>query len=468
MLKKNTELTLNIEAIGSNGEGIARHDKYVIFIPFTITGEKVKARILKVKNNIAFAKVLEIYTPADQRVRPKCTVYEKCGGCQLQHIKYAVQLKLKSKTVRDCFQKIAGIDMEIPAASPSNCVYKYRNKLQLPVGAGADGGLTVGFFAPNSHRIVSIEECPIHPDWAADAISALKDYAQKYGITGYDDITKQGIIRHLVIREIGGKFIIGLVVTKQPAGIDYFIEKLSEKFKSLSFFLNFNDADTNVVFGWEFKHLFGPERFEEDSGGIKYFVGAETFLQINPYIMRKLYDKVIKCCEGGTVVDAYSGSGLLSAMIARRSEKVYGIEIVKEAVECADMLAKNNGLSDKMVNIHGKVEDKLEEVLKRAGDVTLVLDPPRKGCEPSVINSVLKARPKKIVYISCNPATLARDVGLLCGTLKYDGKQLVKQSSCQNRQDDDSCAYEIEFIEPYDMFPQTKHIETLVCLNKKR
>ena len=465
MLEKNSEIIVTIECLGANGEGIAKLDKYIIFIPFALTGEKVKIKVLKVKQNLVFAKVLDIMTPADDRVRPKCKVFTKCGGCQLQHIKYNIQLKLKAKNIVDCFYKIAGINFEVLPPVKSDFIYGYRNKLQLPVGTDSNGDTVVGFFAENSHRIVPIEKCPIHPDWSTDIIDIFKDYIRKYGVTGFNENSGQGLLRHIVVREIGGKFIICIVINGQKIeNSDYLISRISEKFKYFNLYININTFDSNVIFGKRFICLYGEKKFDEEEFGISFYAGPETFVQINSEIRRKLYDKVIKLAgvDNSLIIDAYSGGGLLTALLAKNCGMAYGIEIINEAVSCADELAENNGLIGKMINICGKVEEKLKPLLNSLNnpEFTLILDPPRKGCDLTVIKTILELRPKKIIYISCNPSTLARDVGLMTGHLIYEEKNIVKNPEI----DSEKTNYNIELIQPYDMFPQTKHVETLICL----
>jgi len=465
MLEKNTEIIVCIESIGANGEGIAKLDRFVIFIPFALPGEKVKIKILKVKQNLAFAKVIEILTPADDRVRPKCKVFNKCGGCQLQHMKYSVQLKLKAKNITDNFYKIAGINADVLPTVKSDYIYGYRNKLQLPIGIDYEGNTVIGFFAEGSHRIVPIESCPIHPKWSEDIISIINEYINKFNVKGYDDFTKTGLLRHIIVREIGGKFIICLVINDNKIeNIDYLISQISDKFKIFNFYVNINNSESNVIFGKKFICLYGEEKFNEEEFGISFFAGPETFVQINSEIRRKLYDKTIKLAGNDSlVIDAYSGGGLLTAMLAKNCGLAYGIEIIPEAVNCADELAEKNGLVGKMINICGKVEDKLKPLITSLNnpDFTIILDPPRKGCDLAVIRAILELKPKKIIYISCNPSTLARDIGIITGNLIFNEKNIVKNTDIN----ESNANYKIEVIQPYDMFPQTKHVETVISLN---
>lgn len=470
MLDKNMEFTGFVEALGSNGEGIVKSEGTTFFAPYTLTGEKVKLKALKVKNKIGYAKVLEVYTPADERVRPVCKNFMRCGGCQLQHVKYTSQLKLKQKTVRDALVKIAGIDTEVLPTIKSDEPFAYRNKLQIPVGVGADGQNVIGFFAERSHRIVPLKTCPIHPEWAETVIAVFYTYMEKCGLCGYDDATGRGDIRSIVVRDVAGNLIVTVVATHRDLkGIGELIRLLSEKLSSFSLYLNLNDADTNVVFGEEFILLHGAGRYTATECGIKYEVGANTFIQVNSGVCRKLYDRTVKAAaESGctAAIDCYSGGGLMTAMLAKTLGKAYGIEIVREAVDCADGLKSLNKLQNKMSNRCGKVEDILPSVLEEvdADQCFLVVDPPRKGVDRATLRAILKSGVKKMAMISCDPATMARDAGVLTGALTEIDGELRKNPDYRKN---GGGHFKIQCVQPFDMFPQTKHVETLVVLSKK-
>lgn len=471
MLDKNMEFTGFVEALGSNGEGIVKSEGTTFFAPYTLTGEKVKLKALKVKNKIGYAKVLEVYTPADERVRPVCKNFMRCGGCQLQHVKYTSQLKLKQKTVRDALVKIAGIDTEVLPTIKSDEPFAYRNKLQIPVGVGADGQNVIGFFAERSHRIVPLKTCPIHPEWAETVIAVFYTYMEKCGLCGYDDATGRGDIRSIVVRDVAGNLIVTVVATHRDLkGIGELIRLLSEKLSSFSLYLNLNDADTNVVFGEEFILLYGAGRYTATECGIKYEVGANTFIQVNSGVCRKLYDRTVKAAaESGctAAIDCYSGGGLMTAMLAKTLGKAYGIEIVREAVDCADGLKSLNKLQDKMSNRCGKVEDILPSVLEEvdADQCFLVVDPPRKGVDRATLRAILKSGVKKMAMISCDPATMARDAGVLTGALTEIDGELRKNPDYRKN---GGGHFKIQCVQPFDMFPQTKHVETLVVLSHKK
>ena len=473
MIEKNDIICATTDAIGSNGEGIIKHEGITFFVPACLPGEKVVFRVLKVKGNIGYGKVEEILTPAEERVREKCPVFLKCGGCCLQHLEYTAQLTHKSTIVKDALRKIGGIQVSVPVAIRSDLPYGYRNKLQIPVGVDKDGQNVIGFYAERSHRIIPVSACAIHPEWAEKLIAIVKRYMAECAVKGYDEEQKTGSLRHIVAREIAGKYIITLVTAKRNLpNLSHLIHLLNEAFHQVTLYVNFNNSDTNVIFGKEFQLVHGIGFFEGEECGIRYEAGPVTFLQVNENVRSKLYRDALKTVSADgdeVVVDAYSGGGLLTAMIAKKVKRVYGIELEEEASRCADSLKEKNGLNN-MHNICGAVEDKLPDVLKKekGEKLRLILDPPRAGIARSVLFALLQSGIPTLTLISCNPATLARDLGILTGRLVENDKgELVKNPCFPADEDALQGYYQIEKIQPYDMFPQTKHVETLVCLSKK-
>ena len=312
---KNFEFTGTVESFGSNGEGIVREGETVFFAPFTVVGEKVKFKALKVKGRIGYAKALEILTPADERVRPRCPAFTKCGGCQLQHLRYGAQLKLKSKTVQDALRKIAGIRTEVPLTAKSEFQYEYRNKLQLPVGIDAQGNTVIGFYAERSHRIVPVNGCPIHPCWAGDIISVFKQYIEKSGARGFDETKRTGTLRHIVVRDVEGAFIVTAVTYgNELPKKELLIQLLREKFSRFSLWQNINGEDTNTVFGDEFRLLFGEGKYSASECGIRFEAGPNTFIQVNAGVCRKLYDRTVRfASQSGAEIGTRSGAGLRQA-----------------------------------------------------------------------------------------------------------------------------------------------------------
>ena len=470
MIEKNQLITAITESLGSNGEGIIRHEGVTFFVPACLPGEKVVFKVLKIKDNIGYGKVEEILTPAEERAREKCPVFMRCGGCRLQHMEYDAQLAFKTNLVKDCLRKIGGLDVKVNAAIKSDLPYGYRNKLQLPIGVDRDGNSVIGFYAERSHRIIPVSSCAIHPDWAEKIISIVKQYMTECNVKGYDEEGKTGQLRHIVAREVDGNFIFTLVTAtmKLPA-IEYFIQLLSQAFTSFSLYINLNDKDTNVIFGKEFHLVHGTGFFSAQEQGITYEAGPITFLQVNENVRTKLYKDALKTVAGDgdeVVIDAYSGGGLLTAMIAKQAKRVYGIELEAAAVKCADSLKQKNGLYN-MTNICGYVEEKLTDVLqKEKGEkLRLILDPPRAGIHRSVLKALLESGIEKLTIISCNPSTLARDLGILTGSLVEKGTELIKNPNYTA--DGLNGYYVVESVQPYDMFPQTRHVETLIVLCRK-
>ncbi len=466
-MKKNDELVGLVVALGANGEGIIKIDGTVVFVPFTLVGEKVKFKVLKVASKCAYGKVIEVLTPAEMRVRAKCPVFGKCGGCQLQHIKYLNQLKIKEDNIATTFKKVANLSVDVKPAVKGDDQFRYRNKLQLPVIA-TEKGTQIGFYAENSHRVVRIDDCIINAPWTKNVIFVFNKYIEEFNIKGYDEKINQGEIREITVKEIKGNLIVTVVsLSENLRGKDRLIEILKQDLKyAFSLYLNVNDKDTNVIFGDKFYLLYGEPEYIGDMLGIKYKIGVQSFMQVNNSVCSKLYSSVrelVDADEDTVVIDAYSGAGLMTALLAKNAKRAIGIEIVPEAVDCANDLAVKNGLSDKISNYQGKCEDILPDIIKKErlnnSKICLVLDPPRKGCDIKVINSIIESNIDKIVYVSCKPSTLARDVGLLVGTLETVGNEIKKAEKPANR-------YEVTFVRPFDMFAQTKHVETLVCLNK--
>ena len=465
-MKKNEVLAGLVSRLGSNGEGIIKNENYTIFIPYALPGEKVRFQVLKVNKNIVYGKMLEILTPAEDRIRPACPVFEKCGGCQLQHMNYRNQLKLKTAVVKDCLSKIAFINYEVPLTVKSDIEYGYRNKLQLPVRSTPKGNI-IGFFAENSHRIVSIGKCAVQADWAEKVISAIKNYIETVKVPCFNEEKNEGLLKHVVLREVKEYLFITLVINGETAPhTEFLINELMQNFKNFSLFLNVNTVNSNVIMGDRFIHVFGEEKIVAEDMGISYEMGPESFMQINDNVKRKIYieaQKIAETDKNTVVIDAYSGAGMLTALFAKEAKKAIGIEIVKEAVECADKVKEMNGLDGKMENICAACEDVLPDIIAKEkaenAKCVLVLDPPRQGVDVKVLEAVLKSKPEKIIYISCSPQTLSRDLGILLGTLIITENGLTKSENPVS-------GYKLNSVQPFDMFPQTKHVETVVLMSR--
>lgn len=463
-MNKNQEAVGIVTALGMSGEGIVKRENIPVFIPFALPGEEIRYRVVKVKKGFAFGKLLEVLIPSPDRREPVCPAFGRCGGCQLQHMDYAAQRSYKRAYVEDCFRKIAFLEIQAEETVARGEPYRYRNKLQLPAGQGG----TFGFYAVNSHRVVPIGDCPIQPAWARKIISLFSAYCAECGVVAYDEAARTGFLRHIVVREVSGKMMIAVVGTSERLpGREKLIGMLNGAFPSVTLYLNVNDRDTNVIFGPRFILLSGEPRYRVNVFGIACEFGVESFLQVNFAVAEALYrDAVMAASPDGdtTVVDAYSGAGLMTAMLARGAKRAIGIECVREAVECADRVAALNGLEGRMENICAACEDVLPALVRdlrgRGEKLAVVLDPPRKGCDWAVIEAIARAEPDRVVYVSCNPATLARDVGLLTGALVRTEKGIV-------RADCPAMRYEVAFVRPFDMFPQTANVETLVLLRRR-
>ena len=463
---KNEILIGTVQGLGFEGEGIIKVEDYVVFVPFALVGETIKYKVLKVQKNVVFGKLLEVLSSSEDRIVPSCKFFGKCGGCQLQHLEYEKQLEFKRKKIEECFYKIAGLKVAVEKAIAGDNCFHYRNNLQLPI-ANVKGKNAIGFYAKNSHNVIEIDDCVINPTWTSKIISVFNEYLKDNNILGYDEEKHLGDVREITVKEASNKLLITVVTLKdQLKNYNDLINRLKSTLDcEFSLYINVNSKRTNVIYGDSFRLLYGQPNIDSEMHGIKYKVGVRSFMQVNDSVCYKLYDTVIKtiCAdEKTTVIDSYSGAGLMTAMLARSANKAIGIEIIPEAVQLANELASNNGLSQKTINYLGKCEDILPDIItkeKKINDkISLVIDPPRKGCDKKVIDAIIKSEIDKIVYVSCNPSTLARDVGLLIGTLEENDGKIIKTENLPR--------YNIEFIRPFDIFCQTKHIETLIYLTK--
>lgn len=443
---------VEIISCGMNGEGIARVDGKVVFVPCVLENEKVLIEITQIKKAFAFAKVIKLLSSSPFRVQPECKICYKCGGCEMLHIDYAHQLEIKRANVKNCIDKELKRDIFVDEVVPSPKKTGYRNKIQLPI-ARISGEVVAGFFAPESHRIVPFirqgkgGECLLNDKGMQGIIESFLDYIKYMDISTYDENTHKGLVRHLVIRKVDDKYSVCVVINgKSLPSYKSFVEILKGKGYDFSLYISPNEKRTNVIMGDRAETLYGEDKLEGETLGVKYFVSPKSFMQVNDDIRDMIYSRVgniIKNSDIDNVVDAYSGIGIMSNIFAKYAKKVYAIEIVPEAIEDAKILAKANGNEDKIINICGDCAKELPMLTAKLDKSVVVIDPPRKGCDNEVLRSMLEAQPTKIIYISCNPATLARDLRIL------------------------SEKYDIESVTPYDMFPNTRHVETLVSLSKK-
>lgn len=370
------------------------------------------------------------------RITPPCPYFYKCGGCNLQHVDYNQQLKIKQNIVQTTLNK------QIPFIKVQECEpssqFMYRNKMQLPVTING-----IGMYRENSHDIINIENCILCKDWIKYVISAVKEFISKTNISLYDEQSHKGVIRHILAREIDNSLSITIVINADELNhYKILIDLLKQYFNDFNLFCCVNKIKNNTILTSNIKCLHGNPVQETEDFGIKHFVSPLSFVQINRTIQNKIYSKILDYIDDDNIViDAYSGAGLLTAIISKKAKYVYGIEIVKQATDNANELISNNNIKN-VQNINGDCSIELPNLINKlkGSKIKIVLDPPRKGCSDNVLNAILESEPEEIIYVSCNPATLARDLSILAHK------------------------YEVISVKPYDMFPQTKHVETLAHL----
>ncbi len=446
-IKQDDVLLLHIDGYGMEGEGVTHADEYVIFVPFALPHEEVRAKVTFVKKNLVFCDLVEVVKPSPLRVKPECNRFPRCGGCDLLHMAYSEQLAVKKENIQNLLRKNACIDVVVDDTVPCSHPFGYRNKIQLPFGT-VNGKTAVGFFKENSHKIVSISKCFLHGDWAEKLMRVFLTYAEKFSIKAFDESTKQGTLRHLVARCIENRYCIVVVTNACPLPhTETLLALLQESIgEDFSLYYSPKTEYNNVILGKTVVPV--RERpFAINVLGVDVLLNPYSFLQLNDEIRDKIYTRVADTVSSGIVIDAYAGVGILGATLAQKGLLVKNIEIVPEATADGDELARRNHLSDRITNYNGDAAVLLPQLLQDLPPeekISILLDPPRKGISAEVVNALLSLdRPVHLVYISCNPATLTRDLKLL------------------------SPAYSVDSVTPYDMFPQTKHVETLICLKRK-
>lgn len=444
--QKNQQVQLEITAVTSEGQGLGRADGVAIFVPNTAPGETVLAHIVKVEKNFCIAKAIEILKPSAARVAPRCVAYRLCGGCTMQHLSYAEQLNCKREFVQDAFERIGGFEdvSVLPVLGMEN-PWRYRNKGAFPLG-NIDGAVSFGFFAQRSHRLIPLFDCPIQDERVVRVAAAVTEWANLHRISVYNEETKRGVLRTVMARitQSGGLMAVVVTTAKLPhereliASLD-FVDSL---------YHNVNGKDTNVIFGSEFRLLSGSPSLLEDQDGLQFSVSPQSFLQVNPQQTAVLYDAAVRLLnpqKSETVLDLYCGIGTISLKLARYAKSVIGIESVPEAIEDAKRNAERNGIRNAAFYA-GLCEEVLPKLLHDGvRPDCIMLDPPRKGCEPQVLNAIKNSKVERLVYVSCNPSTLARDAAIL-----------------------KTYGYYPSTIQPVDMFPHTHHVETVVCFSREK
>jgi 23S rRNA (uracil1939-C5)-methyltransferase len=414
----------------------------VTFVDFALPDEVVDVEVVQEKSKFCNARLIEVVESSEDRVVPPCPYFAKCGGCNLQHLKYDKQLEFKTNLVKETLFKVGGLDLEVlPCASSME--YGYRNKAVFPLGKN------IGMFEHNSHNIIPIDKCLLMNDNINRTLNIVREWINENSIKTFDFNTYKGLLKYLVVRSVNNQTLVCLVATSKDIK---HLDKLADKLKVLGEFglyININNQHNSIILGREYIHIAGIKAIELDEFGIKYDIDVASFLQVNNEIKAKLYSEVIKSIGGGIVIDAYAGAGLLSATLSKSANKVYSVEIVPQASEKARQLVKANDITNIEV-INGDCTKIVPNLIKKVQNeiksnnsnlkCSVVLDPAHVGCSTQVIDAVKTAN--QIIYIACNPISLAKNLKVLQNTHK-----IVK-------------------IQPYDMFPQTKHVETLAIMER--
>lgn len=448
--KKNSLHTLHIDSYTAQGFGVARLDGRVVFIPGTIRGEDWKVQLLKVQKNIAWGRGVELLTPSPQRLEPDCPISGKCGGCQYRHMTYEEELSAKWDRVNDALRRLGGLDLELPPVLGAEDPLRYRNKVQLPVAQGKHG-LSIGYFRPRSHDVLDVEDCPLQPMAVTRLRGAFKAWMEQWSVPAYDESTCQGLIRHLYVRtnQAGQALCCVVANGKKLPQVPELVEALCKAEPGLvGLVLNINQKDTNVILGPEYRTLWGQDFLEETLCGMTFRLSVPSFFQINWAQTQRLYAQAVDFAAltgQETVLDLYCGIGTISLALAQKAGQVIGAEIVPQAIEDA----KANAARNKVGNTRffcgdaGAVAARLAQEGVRPQ--VICVDPPRKGLAPEVPAILASMAPERIVYVSCDPATLARDAK----RLEELGYRAVK-------------------VQAVDLFPRTAHVETVLQFTRAK
>lgn len=439
--------------LSHDGLGMARIDGFLVFVKDALPSERVVARITQTKKNYAHAEAIDKIKRATDRVKPPCPLFEACGGCQIQHMSYASQLEFKKSMVIRNMQKFAKIESPpvldvIGMADP----WRYRNKTQVPFGRSATGEMVAGFYKSRSHEIIDMPSCHVQTETADAIVATIKKLVCEFGIAPYNEGQHEGILRHVVIR-VGFKtdqiMVIFVTRTADLPHQKELCQQLVDKFPTIqSIIHNVNSKATNVILGDVSRTVYGKAYITDTLDGLEFLISARSFYQINPVQTEILYQMVVdyaNISEDDVVIDAYCGIGTITLFLARVAKSVYGVEIVPDAIRDAKENARMNGLDHAIFEV-GKSEVVIPRLI-REGIVpdVIVVDPPRKGCDMALLEAIISAKPARVVYVSCDSATLARDIKIL-----EDG------------------GYQMEVLQPVDMFPQTSHVECVALMSREK
>lgn len=451
--RKNDIVTLDIEDCGVDGEGIGKADGFTVFVKDAVIGDRVTAKIMKAKKNYGYGRLMEILKPSPYRAEPKCAFARQCGGCQLQALSYEQQLAFKEKKVRGHLERIGGFtELPMEPIIGMDEPYHYRNKAQFPVGKNKEGRIITGFYAGRTHTIIENRDCALGVSQNKEVLDRVIAHMEAYGIEPYNEETGKGLVRHILIRYgfFTGEVMVCLVLNGSSIPQkETLIEHLLEIPGMTSITINVNKKRSNVILGEEIRLLWGKPYITDKIGDISYQISPLSFFQVNPLQTGKLYSKALEYADlhgEETVWDLYCGIGTISLFLAQKAKFVRGVEIIPAAIENANDNARLNGIENVEFFV-GKAEEVLPAEYKKNGiyaDV-IVVDPPRKGCEESLLATMIEMQPKRIVYVSCDSATLARDLKYLCER-----------------------GYELRKVCPVDQFGGTVHVETVVLLGRKK
>ena len=453
MVKKNDEYIVTIEDMGSEGEGVGKIDGYTVFVKDALPGEKARIKITKAGKSFGYGRLMEVLEPSEYRVEPRCPIARKCGGCQIQEMSYEAQLAFKEKQVQNNLErigKIAPSEYEMCTIIGMEEPYNYRNKAQYPVGLDKDGRIVMGFYAGRTHSIIPCEDCAIGDKNNSEILAIVKSHMEEFHIQPYNEETHKGVVRHVLIRRgfTTNQCMVCIIVNGcELKGATKLVERLKAIDGMTSISININKEKTNVIMGKTVIDLYGEGYIEDYIGDVKFRISPLSFYQVNPVQTKELYGKALEFAGltgEETVWDMYCGVGTISLFLAKAARKVYGVEIVPEAIEDARKNAKINNIDNAEFFV-GKAEEVVPKMYKEYGlgaDV-VVVDPPRKGCDEKLLETMIAMSPEKIVYVSCDSATLARDLEYLKGH-----------------------GYGVKKVQPVDMFPHSVHVETVCLLTK--
>jgi 23S rRNA (uracil1939-C5)-methyltransferase len=450
-VKQGDKIEMTMSGLGSSGEGVGKYEGFTVFVRGALPEETVKCTVTLVKKSYAVARLDEIVSASSERVEPLCPVYEQCGGCQLQHLSYKGQLACKRQQVLDALTRIGHLDTEVLPVLGADNPWNYRNKMQFPAALNAEGSLQIGCYAVATHSVVNTDSCLIQKQANNDVLLTVRKWMQRFGISAYDEKTGKGLVRHVMSRVGVHSGQVMAVLITSAYDIPHrkeLIEWLRRYVPGLvSVVQNINKKPTNIIMGSKTRVLYGEDRIVDSLGNLQFDISAQAFFQVNSEQAEKLYNKALEFADlsgDETVVDVYCGTGTISLYLARHAKQVYGIEIVAPAIENA----KKNALENKLKNAEFILGDAAVELPKLlTGGVrpdVVIVDPPRAGCEEKVLAAIAGVAPQRIVYVSCNPASLARDLRYL---EEHEYRALVAQ--------------------PLDLFPATSHVETVCLMSRK-